>query len=108
MPDIPPQASVKGILVFMAVGLVIDSLTIVLGGALRGSGDTRFVMITNAITSAFFLVLPTFIVVEILDFSVYAAFVVMMINLSIIASVFVIRFQGGKWKTIRVIDEEKK
>ncbi|RKX29660.1 MAG: MATE family efflux transporter, partial [Verrucomicrobia bacterium] len=30
-----------GILVFMAMALVIDSLTIVLGGSLKGSGDTR-------------------------------------------------------------------
>ena len=94
------------ILVFMAVALVIDSLTFVLGGTLKGSGDTRFVMITNAITSAFCLVLPTFIVIEILRLSVYAAFVVMILNLGIIASVFVIRFQGARWKTIRVIEEE--
>jgi MATE family multidrug resistance protein len=93
-----------GILVFMAVALVIDSLTIVLGGTLKGSGDTRFVMITNAITSAFCLVLPTFLVVEIFHLSIYGAFMVMIFNLGAIASVFIIRFRGGRWKTIRVIE----
>jgi len=94
-----------GLLRFMAVALVIDSLTIVLGGTLKGAGDTRFVMVTNAITSVFCLVLPTFLVIEVFHLSIYAAFMVMIINLAVIASIFVIRFRGGRWKAIRVIEE---
>lgn len=93
-----------GILVFMAVALVIDSLTIVLGGTLKGSGDTRFVMITNAITSVFCLVLPTFLVIEVFHLSIYGAFMVMIFNLGVIATAFGLRVLGGSWKTIRVIE----
>jgi MATE family multidrug resistance protein len=93
-----------GILQFMALALVIDSMTIVLGGALKGAGDTRFVMFTNALTSAFVLVLPAYVAIEILHLSVYAAFVIMIINLAAIASAFGARFRGGGWKTIRMIE----
>ncbi|MEZ5277857.1 MAG: MATE family efflux transporter [Opitutaceae bacterium] len=95
------------ILQFMALVAMIDSVTIVLGGTLKGAGDTRFVMITNAITSAFCLVLPTFVVIEVLHLSVYYAFVVMVGNLATVATVFIIRFRSGKWKVIRMIEEEK-
>lgn len=96
-----------GIMRFMAIALVIDSLTIVLGGNLKGAGDTRYVMVVNAITSVFCLVLPTFLVIEVLHLTIYAAFAVMIVNLGVIAAVFIVRFRGGRWKTIRVIEEEK-
>jgi MATE family multidrug resistance protein len=96
-----------GIMRFMAVALVVDSMTIVLGGSLKGSGDTRFVMVVNAITSAFCLVLPTFLVIEIFRLSIYAAFMVIIFNLCTIAAAFLIRFRGDRWKAIRVIEEAK-
>jgi len=94
-----------GLLRFMSVALVIDSLTIVLGGALKGAGDTRFVMVTNAITSVFCLVLPTFLVIEVFHLSIYAAFLVMIAKLMVIAVAFAVRFRIGVWKTIRMIED---
>lgn len=104
-PDILVLAT--GLLIFMAVALVIDSLTIVLGGALKGAGDTRFVMITNAITSAFCLVLPTWLAIEVFDRSLYTAISIMIVNLAVIATAFVLRFRAGQWRSIEVIEKEK-
>jgi MATE family multidrug resistance protein len=95
-----------GILCFFAVITVIDSVIIVLAGTLKGAGDTCFVMYTNAITSAFCLILPTYVVIEILNLSVYAAFVVVTAYYAVIATVFLTRFRHEKWKAIRVIEKE--
>ncbi|MEM9158367.1 MAG: MATE family efflux transporter [Verrucomicrobiota bacterium] len=93
------------ILKFMAIILVFDSVAILAGGTLKGAGDTRFVMIVLSVTSIFLLVLPTYLLVEVYQQSIYMAWLCGTINLGLVGSIFFWRFKSGKWKSIRVIEQ---
>lgn len=94
------------ILQFMAVLIVLDSVTITLGGALKGAGDTRFVMLTMGLTSAFCLVLPAYVSVEVLQLSIDYVWSVCILNLGAVALAFAWRFRSGRWMRIEVIERE--
>ncbi|RME67104.1 MAG: hypothetical protein D6781_13895, partial [Verrucomicrobia bacterium] len=80
--------------------------TITLGGALKGAGDTRFVMLTMGLTSAFCLVLPAYVSVEVLQLSIDYVWSVCILNLGAVALAFAWRFRSGRWMRIEVIERE--
>lgn len=83
--------------------LLFDGCCIVLSSALKGAGDTRFVMIV-AIVSAPFLPLFCYIGIKEFGFGVLWCWGVMTAYIFILAFVFLLRFFGGKWKNMRVIE----
>ena len=86
------------------VGLytVADSAQLVFTGALRGAGDTRWVMRTSVIlhwvmaTGAILLIR----VVKAPPLAVWAFFIAFIITLGI---TMYLRFRGGKWMSMKVI-----
>jgi MATE family multidrug resistance protein len=74
------------------------------GGALKGSGDTKFVMTTLAITSIFLLVIPSYLLIEVFHKPVTYAWISVVANLGIVGVVFFLRFRSGKWHKIEVIE----
>ena len=87
------------------VGLytLADATSLVLGGALRGAGDTKWAMRvsvalhwTMALTAVFLIK-----VVRARPLTVWAAFVGLVVLLGV---ALFLRFRGGKWRDIRMID----
>jgi MATE family multidrug resistance protein len=91
---------------FVAVYCILDAAYIVFSAAIKGAGDTRFVMWVTAIASVFVLVLPTYLSVVIFDLGIYTAWVAVTLYIALMSLIFFLRFKGGKWKTMRVIDAE--
>jgi len=90
---------------FVAVYSIFDTMNIIFCSALKGAGDTPYVMIVTVILSLFVLILPTYLVVVLLDWGLMAAWVLASAYIILIGIIFYLRFLGGKWKSMRVIEQ---
>lgn len=91
------------LLIFVAIYCLFDTGNIIFAAALRGAGDTRFVMFTSMTMHWLLLVLPTYYIIE-YNLGLYAAWLCITIFVLLLAIVFWARFMGGKWESMRVIE----
>ncbi len=96
---------VRVLLRFVALYCVFDAMNIIFASAIKGAGDTRFVMYAIILLSGLGLVLPAWLVLFVFDLGLYAGWIVLTIYVMLLGTVFMARFMGGKWKLMRVIDE---
>ena len=89
---------------FVAVYSVFDTMNIIFASAIKGAGDTRFVMLTILIFSVLVLVLPAYIAIVILGYGLNIAWGIGASYVIVLGFVFYLRFRGGKWKGMRVIE----
>jgi len=92
---------------FIAVYSLFDAGNIIYSAALKGAGDTRFVMVMIALLSGLCLVLPMYLAVEVIEAGFYAAAGIGTCYVGILALAFYLRYKTGKWKSMRVIEEEE-
>lgn len=92
---------------FVAVYSIFDTMNIIFCSTLKGAGDTPYVMSVTVVLSLFVLVLPTYLVVVVLDWGLMAAWVMASAYVILIGIIFYLRFLGGKWKTMRVIERRE-
>lgn len=98
------ESTAISLLRYFSVIIYLDSLVIMTGGALKGAGDTKYVMTVLSITSIFFLIVPAYILIEILHQPASIAWICAIVNLSLVGIAFFIRFRSGKWQKIEVIE----
>ncbi len=91
---------------FVAVYSVFDTLNIIFASAIKGAGDTRFVMYMIVLVSVLVLVVPSYTAIVILDYGIMAGWTIASLYVVVLGFVFLFRFLGGKWKTMRVIEEQ--
>ena len=89
---------------FVAVYSLFDTLNIVFSSAVKGAGDTRYVMAMLAVISAFVMVIPTFAAVVVFGYGLMAAWICASAYVIVLGFAFYGRFLGGRWKTMRVIE----
>ncbi|TWU22647.1 MATE family efflux transporter [Bythopirellula polymerisocia] len=92
------------LLYFVAAYNAFDTTQIIFVSALKGSGDTRFIMGVSLIMATTLAAL-TYLAVEVLHLDVYACWVIIVFWLTILAVTYLFRFIGGKWRTMRVIEQ---
>jgi multidrug resistance protein, MATE family len=96
---------VRILLRFVALYCVFDAMNIIFASAIKGAGDTRFVMHAIILLSGLGLVIPAWLVLFAFDLGLYAGWTVLTIYVMLLGTVFMVRFLGGKWKQMRVIEE---
>jgi Na+-driven multidrug efflux pump len=80
---------------------LVDAIGIIAGGSLRGSGDTRWPFLVHA-TLAWAARLPLVWALAIwLQGGVFGAWLGELGYIALLGLAFVLRFRGGKWKTMR-------
>ncbi|MBC8374700.1 MAG: MATE family efflux transporter [FCB group bacterium] len=89
---------------FVAVYAVFDTLSILYSSAIKGAGDTHFVMRVTTALSIFVLIIPTFIAVEYFDSDLYWPWTFCALFIVAMGLTFLGRFYGGKWKSMSVIE----
>jgi len=89
---------------FVALYSLFDSLTVIFAYAIKGAGDTRYVMFMIVVVSTFGLVIPSFIAFELFQASLYVGWTIVTFYVCILGISFLMRFLRGKWKTMRVIE----
>jgi MATE family multidrug resistance protein len=89
---------------FVAFYSLFDTMNIVFAAAIKGAGDTRFVMYMLFSLAAGVLVIPSFLAIVVFDSSVYVGWILATAYVSLLGLAFLLRFLGGKWKHMRVIE----
>jgi len=91
---------------FVAVYSLFDAMNIIFCSAIKGAGDTRYVMFVTVLLSVFVLIVPVYLIVEVLELGLMLAWVLATAYVTLLGVIFYLRFLGGKWKDMRVIEQE--
>lgn len=94
----------KVLMVIMTMWGLADVGNMVLGSALKGAGDTKFVMWYSLIVAWVVLVGGQFVLVIILDQGIIVAWLWTALYVFILSSGYIVRFVRGKWKKMTVLD----
>jgi len=102
-------AAIKGmgivVLRFVAAYLLLDGLYMISTAVLKGAGDTKFIMWSMGVISFFGMILPIYMGIEIFGMGIYYAWGCTVFFLFQLAALTFWRFNQGKWKSMRVIEE---
>ena len=80
-------------------------MNIIFCSAIKGAGDTRFVMFATVILTLCVLVIPTYLAIVVFKYGLMVAWVMASAYVILLGVVFCLRFRGGKWKSMRVIEQ---
>jgi multidrug resistance protein, MATE family len=94
------------LLLMMATWGLLDTANLVLSGALKGAGDTRFVMVYSVVMAWGVWITGECILLFVLRRGIVAAWVWLMIYVMLLAMGFIWRYRSGRWKDIEVIERE--
>ncbi|HOL46835.1 MAG TPA: MATE family efflux transporter [bacterium] len=94
---------VKILIYMMILFNLFDSVGIIISGALKGAGDTKFQMWISIIFSWFFFVPLIFLISVVLKLNIIFAFLGYTLYLFLLSLIFIWRFINGFWKTIKLI-----
>ncbi|MFO0947051.1 MAG: MATE family efflux transporter [Planctomycetota bacterium] len=100
------KETVVDLLKFVALYGIFDAMVIIFGASVRGAGDTKFSMIFSGLCGWFLMVVPTFVALVYFDGGLRTAWAIITLYLIIVGFGYLFRFQGGKWKSMRVIESE--
>lgn len=89
---------------FVAVFCFFDAVNLVYSGALKGAGDTRFILWTIAGLSCGVMIAPIYLAVEIYHTGIYIAWIIVTVYIWSLGTAFYLRYRYGKWKKMRIIE----
>ena len=91
----------------VAAYLFFDALYMVFSGALRGAGDTRFMMLAIALAGPLCLILPVYIGVQYLHITIGTAWLWVLLFIATLFTLSALRFRRGAWQKMLVIEDRK-
>jgi len=89
---------------FAAVFCIFDTMNLIFSAAIKGAGDTRFVMCMLLIMSVCVLIIPSYIAMAVLGGGIYVGWTIATMYICLLGFAYFGRFLGGKWKSMRVIE----
>lgn len=93
------------LLILAAIFAGFDAVSIVISGALRGAGDTRWIMWALFIGSYFVLLPLAYLFSFPLGLEAKGAWIGATIYVILLSGVELMRFRGEKWRNIKIFDE---
>ncbi|HBG78063.1 MAG TPA: MATE family efflux transporter [Phycisphaerales bacterium] len=98
---------VRTLLLFVGFYCIFDAGNIIFSAALKGAGDTKYVMYASLILNWLIMVIPSWLAVTFLHgrMRLYGAWTALTIYVCVLAVMFFLRFRHGKWKSMRVIEK---
>jgi MATE family multidrug resistance protein len=67
---------------FVAVYSIFDTLNIIFTSAIKGAGDTRFVMFMTVLLSLFVLIIPTYLAIVVFKYGLMVSWVLATVYMS--------------------------
>lgn len=98
------RETVTVLLRFMAAFAVFDAANVIFVSAIKGAGDTRFILVVTIVTSPVPLVVGWLGILA--GGGLYWCWWVLTGWICTLGIVFFLRFQAGHWRTMRVIESE--
>jgi len=95
--------TIKKLLAFVAIYSMFDTGNVIFSAALKGAGDTRFVMVMSLTLHWVFLGIPA-IIASYYNANIYIFWIFLTVFVCLLAVAFLLRFLQGRWKTMRVIE----
>lgn len=94
------------LLQFLAVYAVGDPICIIFSFAIKGAGDTAFVMKTLILSVLCVIIIPLTVIILIFKLGgLYTSWTILTTNIIVLAVSFFLRYRTGKWKRMRVINQ---
>ncbi|MBN2418857.1 MAG: MATE family efflux transporter, partial [Deltaproteobacteria bacterium] len=90
---------------FVAVYSIFDTLSIVFSSALKGAGDTKFVMYMTVTIGWVIMVIPTYLSIAVFKLGIMSCWVYATLCVITLGIGFTLRFLNGKWKSMLVIEK---
>ena len=90
-------------LYFISGYLLIDSVNIVVSNALRGAGDTRFIMYCMTAVGILVFAIPCLVFYK-LGFPWWSLWILLVAEIIVLCTLSCIRYRCGKWTKMRVIE----
>lgn len=104
VPAVELMKTVRILLAMLAVWGVADASALIISGALKGAGDTHFVMYFQSAVAWGFLVLGQLLIVFVFHGSVYVSWAWTLLYIMILGIGFALRFRSNRWKNIDLLD----
>ncbi|MCA1905097.1 MAG: MATE family efflux transporter [Desulfarculus sp.] len=89
---------------YVALYTLFDAMGIIYIGALKGAGDSRFVMLNMAAVAGLFLVLPTYLGVNHLGWDIHRVWFCIILYLVVLGLTNWRRYRRGAWRRMRVVE----
>ncbi|HTY07826.1 MAG TPA: MATE family efflux transporter [Candidatus Edwardsbacteria bacterium] len=89
---------------FVAIYTLFDAFNIIFSSAIKGAGDTKFVMYMIIALSLGVLIGPSFVAITRLHASIYACWAIASAYVAALGVAFYLRYRGGQWQAMRVIE----
>jgi len=102
----PIREHVIVLLRFVALFTFFDGMAIIFGSAVRGAGDTRFSLMFTFLTSWSLMLLPTFVAWLTVGLNLAVGWSACTLYVIVLGVGFVLRFQAGRWKSMRIIEND--
>ncbi|MEM9186048.1 MAG: MATE family efflux transporter [Planctomycetota bacterium] len=88
---------------FVAAYNLLDATLMIFAGAIKGAGDTRFVLRVSVVVATL-LGAAAWLSVAVWRLDVYGCWTVITLWIWVVGVVFLLRFLQGKWRSMRVIE----
>jgi MATE family multidrug resistance protein len=92
---------------FVAVFCFFDALNLIFSGAIKGAGDTQFIMWTIAALSLGVMIGPVYLAVEVIGAGLYTVWTLATFYGCALGIAFMMRYRQGKWKKMRVFEPHR-
>jgi MATE family multidrug resistance protein len=90
---------------FVALYCMFDAMYFAYSSAIKGAGDTRFVLYVSLSLSWGIMAIPSYVSWR-LGWGLYAIWTFATAYIMTGGAIFFLRFRGGKWKSMRVIEQK--
>jgi len=89
---------------FVAIYTLFDPSNVIFSAAIKGAGDTAFVMKALGSLAIFLAGIPIYLAVRVFNFGFFTGWTIFVVYVISLALVFFLRYRSGKWKKMRVIE----
>jgi MATE family multidrug resistance protein len=96
--------AVRILLAMLAVWGMADAAALILSGALKGAGDTHFVMYFQSSVAWGFMVAGQLLIVLVFKAGMFVSWGWTLLYILILGFGFMLRFRSGRWKNIDLLD----